>query len=285
MSVRTLAAAVLALARATRLAAAAAIAAAACAASAAASTAPADAAATAGRDAGAPTLTVYAAASLTDALGEIAVAWTHAGGHPVRLSFAASSVLARQVEAGARADAFVSADATWMDYLERRGLLVPRTRANVAGNTLVLIAPADSRVSLAIGPGFPLRAALGRGRLALADPDTVPAGRYARAALATFGVWSEVATRTAVADDVRRALAFVARGEAPLGVVYETDARREPRVRIVDRFPASSHPPVEYPAAALRGGAPDGARFVEFLRGPVAAAIFARHGFTPAAVR
>jgi molybdate transport system substrate-binding protein len=236
-------------------------------------------------DGGAKPLTVYAAASLTDALGEIAAAYTRAGGRPVRLSFAATSVLARQIEAGARADAFVSADRAWLDYLEQRGRLVPGTRTNVAGNMLVLIAPADSPVSLAIGPGFPLRAALGEGRLALADPESVPAGRYARAALETFGAWTQVASRVAAADDVRRALAFVARGEAPLGIVYATDARREPRVRIVARFPAASHPPIEYPAAALRDGDAEGARFVEYLRSSAAAAIFARHGFTTPAGR
>jgi molybdate transport system substrate-binding protein len=225
-------------------------------------------------------LTVYAAASLTDALGEVAAAYTRARGRPVRLSFAATSVLARQIEAGAQADAFVAADRAWLDYLEQRGRLMPGTRTNVAGNTLVLIAPADSAVSLAIGPGFPLRAALGDDRLALADPESVPAGRYARAALQAFGAWTEVASRIAAADDVRRALAFVARGEAPLGIVYATDARREPRVRVVAPFPASSHPPIEYPAAALRDGDPEAARFIEYLRSPAAAAILARHGFT-----
>jgi molybdate transport system substrate-binding protein len=237
------------------------------------------------RDGGAKPLTVYAAASLTDVLGEIATAYTHARGRPVRLSFAATSVLARQIEAGAEADAFVSADRAWLDYLEQRGRLAPGTRTNVAGNTLVLIAPADSPVSIAIGPGFPLRAALGEGRLALADPESVPAGRYARAALETYGAWTQVASRIAAADDVRRALAFVARGEAPLGIVYATDARREPRVRVVARFPAASHPPIEYPAAALRDGHAEGARFVEYLQSPAAAAIFARHGFTPPAGR
>jgi molybdate transport system substrate-binding protein len=229
---------------------------------------------------GAKPLTVYAAASLTDALGEIAAAYTQARGRPVRLSFAATSVLARQIEAGAQADAFVSADRAWLDYLEQRGRLVPGTRTNVAGNALVLIAPADSPVSLAIGPGVRLRAALGDGRLALADPESVPAGRYARAALETFGAWPQVASRVAAADDVRRALAFVARGEAPLGIVYATDAMREPRVRVVARFPATSHPPIEYPAAALRDGDAEGARFVDYLRSPVAAEIFTRYGFT-----
>lgn len=225
-------------------------------------------------------LTVFAAASLTDVLEPIGRAFTAATGTPVRFSFAASSVLARQVESGAPADAFISADQEWMDYLQQRGFIDAGTRSDVVSNTLVLVAPAGSPVQLRIASGFPLAKELGeRGRLAVADPDTVPAGRYAKAALSALGVWEGVAGRLVPADNVRTALNFVARGEAPLGIVYGTDARAEARVRIVDVFPAASHEPIRYPAAVIAKAAPGARSFLDFLSGPAAREQFDKAGF------
>lgn len=225
-------------------------------------------------------VTVFAAASLTDALGEIGRVYTARFGRPVRFSFASSSVIARQIEGGARADLFVSADRQWMDHVEARGLIDNATRRDILRGRLALIAPRASTLRLAIRPGFPLVAALGRrGRLATGDPDFVPAGRYARAALRRLGVWDAVAGRLVRAENVRVALAYVARGEAPLGIVYETDARMQPGVRIVGLFPAASHPPIVYPAAVTRRAAPGTRAFYAFMRGPTGAAIFRRHGF------
>lgn len=225
-------------------------------------------------------LLVFAAASLTDALETLGAQYTARTRRPVKFSFAASSTLARQIEAGTRADVFFSADHEWMDYLEQRGLIAPRTRRDIIANRLVLIAPADSRIELRIARGFAIADALGRGRLATGDPDTVPVGRYARTALTSLGVWNEVAPRLARADNVRSALAFVARGETPLGIVYETDALIEKRVRLVDVFPANTHPPIRYPAAATRYAVPAG-EFVEFLQSRAAQEIFRRYGFRP----
>lgn len=232
-----------------------------------------------------PAITVFAAASLTNVLGELAADFTRETGTPVTLSFAASSALARQIEAGARVDAFVSADQEWMDYLAERRLIMPASRRDIAGNALVLIAPADSEVALAVAPDFPLARALGDSRLAVADPATVPAGRYAKAALSKLGVWDSVAGKLANADNVRAALAFVARGEAPLGIVYSTDAQIEKKVRIVGVFPADSHAPIAYPAAVPVGGQPAGAAFLDFLGRPASQAVFARYGFTTAVAR
>ena len=229
-----------------------------------------------------PTLLVFAAASLTDALGEadrVFSAETHVA---VKTSYAASSVLAKQIEAGAHADVFVSADREWMDYLEKRGLLRAGTRRDVLGNALVLIAPADSTVQLKIAPGFALVAALRDGRLASADPDSVPAGLYARAALTKLGVWDEVAPHLARAENVRAALAYVARGETPLGIVYQTDALADKHVRVVDVFPADTHPPIIYPAAVTAVGRPKAARYLDFLRSESARQVFVRYGFTAA---
>jgi molybdate transport system substrate-binding protein len=227
-------------------------------------------------------LVVFAAVSLTDALGKVAAEWSRIGNSAPRLSFAASSALARQVEAGARADVFVAADQEWMDYLAARGLIRGDSRRDILGNRLVLIAPADSVLALKITAGFPLAAALGRGRLATGDPDIVPVGRYARTALTSLGVWGEVADRLVRADNVRVALAYVARGEAPLGIVYATDAQAEPRVRVIDTFPADSHAPITYPAAVLRDARPRAQDFLDFLRGEAAGRIFAAAGFLPA---
>ena len=171
----------------------------------------------------------------------------------MKLSFAASSVLARQIEAGGKVDAFISADQEWMDYLQSRNLIDRASRVNIAGNRLVLIAPADSGSSSRSRRASKLADALGAGRLATGDPDTVPVGRYARSALTTLGVWNQVADRLVRADNVRSAMMFVARGEVPLGIVYTTDAAVDSKVRIVDIFPANTHAPITYPAAAIRG--------------------------------
>jgi len=198
----------------------------------------------------------------------------------VNASYAASSVLAKQIEAGAPADAFFSADLAWVDYLDERGLLERGSRRDVLGNSLVLIAPADSPLRLSIAPGFDLTAALGEGRLATADPDSVPAGKYARAALTRLGVWQSVSDRLVRGENVRAALAYVARGEAPLGIVYQTDAQAEKRVRVVGVFPEDSHPPITYALALTVRARPEAARFADFLASEAARQIFTRHGFT-----
>lgn len=225
-------------------------------------------------------VTVFAAASLTNALQDVGKAYTARTGAPVRFSFASSAVIARQLEAGAAADLFVSADLDWMDYAHARGAIDAGSRRNLLHGRLALVAPVASRTTLKIRPGFPLAAALGaRGRLALGDPDYVPAGKYAQAALTRLGVWDQVAGRIVKADNVRVALAYVARGEAPLGVVYETDARVEPKVRVVGVFPAGSHPPIVYPVALTRRAGPGARDFHAFLSGREARAIFQRYGF------
>lgn len=224
-------------------------------------------------------LTVFAAASLTDVLQELSRQYTRESDVTVELSFAATSTLARQVESGAHVDVFFSADQEWMDYLDQHGLIQKPTRRDLLGNRLALIAPAASSIRLQIKPKFPLLAALNGGRLATGDPDSVPVGRYARAALTKLGVWDDLADHLVRADNVRSALAFVARGEAPLGIVYETDARVDNRVRIVGLFPADSHPPITYPIALTSTANAKAASFVEFLRGPTATAAFERAGF------
>jgi molybdate transport system substrate-binding protein len=190
-------------------------------------------------------------------------------------------VLAKQIEAGAPAGVFVSADPEWMDYLAQRGLIEAGSRRDLLGNRLVLIAPADSRVMLRLTPGAPLAAALGGGRLATGDPDAVPAGRYAREALIALGLWNKVSSRLVRAENVRAALEYVARGEAPLGIVYRTDALADKRVRIVDTFAADSHEPIIYPLALTVHAGAAAARFATFLESPAARQIFARYGFEP----
>jgi molybdate transport system substrate-binding protein len=228
---------------------------------------------------GAQVLAVFAAASLKESLDEVARAFERDTGRHVRVSYGASSALARQIEAGAPADLFVSADTDWADYLEARGLARPADRVNLLANDLVLVAPAKSTTRLAIAPGFALDTALAGGRLAIADPRAVPAGKYARAALESLGVWKQVEARTAPAENVRSALAFVARGDAPLGIVYRTDALAEKAVRIVDTFPASSHAPIVYPFVALGRGGPAARELRDYCAGPAARAIWLRHGF------
>ena len=222
---------------------------------------------------------VFAAASLTDVLEEIGGAYRAKTQQVIGFSFAASSILARQIEAGAAADVFISADEEWMDYLEGRGVVESGSRVNVAGNDLVLIAAADSTIELRIAPEFPLAKALGRGRLATGDPDIVPAGRYARAALTSMGVWDDVERRLVGAESVRTALAFVARGEVPVGIVYRTDALVEKRVRIVDTFPEESYPKIVYPAAVVKGAKPGASEFVAYLLSTDAQRVFRKHGF------
>lgn len=225
-------------------------------------------------------LTVFAAASLTNVLQQIGTAYTADTQIQVRFSFAASSALARQIESGAPVDAFVSADQDWMNYLQDRQLIDASSRANVASNSLVLIAPLDGNPGLKIAPGFRLAEALGaQGRLATGDPAVVPVGKYAQAALTKLGVWSTVEKRIVAADNVRTALNFVARGEAPLGIVYATDARVEPKVKVIDTFPASTHEPITYPAAATKTGGADAAAFVKYLTGARAQALFEQAGF------
>jgi molybdate transport system substrate-binding protein len=223
-------------------------------------------------------VTVFAAASLKNALDEVNLAYGAHGG-PARASYASSSVIARQIEAGAPADVFISADTDWMDELAKRGLIAAGSRRDLLTNRLVLIAPKDSPVRLKIAPGMDLAAALGGGRLAIGGPD-VPAGRYAEAALEALGVWPSVKDHLAPGENVRATLAFVARGEAPLGIVYETDAEIEPAVRVVGVFPASSHPPIVYPAALVATSRnPAASAYLAFLRSPRAGAIFRRYGF------
>jgi molybdate transport system substrate-binding protein len=234
-----------------------------------------------GANQGAPRpVVVFAAASLKNALDEAAAAARREVGVELRISYAATSALARQIEAGAPAEIFLSADEDWMNYVAARGLIRQETRVALLGNRLVLVAPRDRAVSLRIAPGFGLAAALGDSRLALADPASVPAGKYARAALESLGVWASVRNRVAPADNVRAALVLVARGEAPLGIVYITDAQAEPAVRIVDTFPEHTHPRIVYPAALTAGASPTAARLLAFLQSPTARAVFARHGFT-----
>jgi molybdate transport system substrate-binding protein len=230
----------------------------------------------------AKTVLVFGAASLTDVLDELGHAFTARTQVQVKSSLAASSVLAKQIEAGAPADVFFSADLDWMDYLEQRKLLRPGSRHDVVLNRLVLIAPADSKIAVRIAPGFDLLKALGDGKLATGDPDSVPVGKYAQAALQKLGVWDQVASRIVRAENVRSALAFVARGEAPLGIVYRTDALAEKRVRIVDVFPEDSHPPVTYPIALTTRAGPEAQRFVDFVTSDAAKPIFRKYGFQPA---
>jgi molybdate transport system substrate-binding protein len=227
----------------------------------------------------ADTVTVFAASSLTDALKAIGAQYAAETGRQVRFSFGASSAIARQIESGAPAQLFFSADADWMDYLQQRSLIRSETRRNLLGNRLVLIAPSDSALRLKIAPGFALTAALHGGRLATGDPDSVPVGRYAKSALTSLGVWNDVADHIVRAENVRAAMLFVDRGEAPLGIVYQSDAMIDPRVRVVDAFPTRSHPPIVYPAALTRSGGAAAQAFLDYVRGPRGQAIFRKYGF------
>ncbi|HWA22146.1 MAG TPA: molybdate ABC transporter substrate-binding protein [Caulobacterales bacterium] len=226
-------------------------------------------------------LLVYAASSLTDALNQAADAYAAAGRVRPTLSYAASSTLARQIEQGARADLFISADEDWMNYLAERKLIEPATRVSILSNKLVLVAPADRPLKVKIAPGFDLNGALAGGKLAMADPESVPAGKYGRAALQALGAWNAVEADVARAENVRAALRFVETGDAAAGIVYFTDARASgDKVVIVGEFPQSSFPKISYPLAAIKGGQSEEAKaFAAFLRGPKAQAIFRSQGF------
>jgi molybdate transport system substrate-binding protein len=225
-------------------------------------------------------VTVFAAASLTNALEEVGKAYKAQGG-AVKFSFASSSTLAKQIEQGAPADIYISADEQWMDYLAQKRAIETDTRASKLGNTLVLIAPADSVQRIDIKPGFDLAGALKDGRLAVGDPAHVPAGKYAEQALRNLNVWSVAEPKLARADNVRTALALVERGEAPLGIVYGTDAEVSDKVKIVGVFPSGSHPAISYPFAITAGrNTPEVLRFFQFLSGPQARAVYQKYGFS-----
>ena len=227
------------------------------------------------------TVTVFAAASLTEAIKEIAIQWTAAGHPSPRLSFGASSTLARQIEQGAPVNVFASADEKWMNYLAEKNLIVPEMRKSLLGNELVLIVPADRPRRVTIAPGFDLPGLLGPGgRLATGDPAHVPVGLYAEQALRKLGFWDRAAPVLARTEDVRAALLLVERGEAPAGIVYATDAAASKGVTVAGTFPPDSHDPVSYPFAVTRAGDTAEARaLLAFLSGPQARAVFARFGF------
>lgn len=227
-------------------------------------------------------LRIFAAASLKTAFDEISTNYQKASATTLKISYAASSALAKQIEQLAPADVFVSADGEWMDYLQGQSLIVAASRADVIANRLVLIAPATAAVTLTVEPGFKLAEALGAdGRLAVADVNAVPAGKYAKAALTSLGIWTSVENRLAQSDNVRAALSFVARAEAPLGIVYASDAAAEPRVKIVGIFPEASHPLIRYPAAVVTPS-PQQARaadFISYLQSDPARQTFLANGF------
>lgn len=223
---------------------------------------------------------VFAAASLKNALDEAGAAWKAESGKAIVASYAASSALAKQIEQGAPADMFISADLDWMDYLDKKSFINPATRKNLLGNTLVLVAQAGSGTKLDLEPGADLAGALAGGKLAMGEVKSVPAGKYGKAALEKLGLWTSVEKNVAMTENVRAALALVARAEAKLGIVYATDAKAEPKVEIAGTFPADSHPPIIYPAA-LTGQAsnPDASAFLSFLSSPKAGEIFKSQGF------
>jgi molybdate transport system substrate-binding protein len=226
-------------------------------------------------------LVVFAAASLKNALDDIAGQWQRESGKKTVISYAASNTLIKQIEQGAPADIFISADLDWMDYGQQKGLIRPDSRSNLLGNRLVLIAPKDSSISATIQPGLDLAALLKGGRLAMGNVDAVPAGRYGKAALEKLGAWNGVKDKIAQAESVRAALVLVARGEAPLGIVYQTDAASDPSVKIVGTFPESAHPPIIYPIALTKESTnPEARAFLSYLRSPAARAAFERQGFT-----
>jgi molybdate transport system substrate-binding protein len=225
-------------------------------------------------------ITVFAAASMKNALDEVDSLFTAQNGIKIVASYAASSSLMKQIEQGAPAEIFLSADIDWMDYGAKHNLIKNDTRENLLGNRLVLIAPKDSKISsVTIAPGFDLAALAGNGRIATGDVRAVPAGLYAKAALEKLGIWSSVESKIAMAENVRAALVLVARGEAPLGIVYETDAKIDPSVKIIGVFPDDSHPPIVYPVAITKDAKPDTAQYLAFLTTPKAKAVFERYGF------
>jgi molybdate transport system substrate-binding protein len=225
-------------------------------------------------------LTVFAAASMKNALDDVDSAYTAKTGVKVVASYAASSALAKQIEQGAPADVFVSADTDWMDYVIGKKDITTSTRVDLLGNSIVLIAPKDSKIdNVTIGPGFDLAKLAGDGKIATGDVRAVPVGKYAKAALDKLGAWQAAAPKFAMAESVRAALTLVARGEAALGIVYSTDAKVEPEVKIVGTFPADSHPPIIYPVAATATAKAEGADYLAFLRTSTAKTIFEKYGF------
>src|SRR5262245_35069517 len=227
------------------------------------------------------TLTVFAAASMKNAVDDINAEYTKRTGVKVTSSYAASSALAKQIESGAPADVFASADLEWMDYVAGKKLIKEDTRANLLGNRLVLIAPKDSKIgNVTIGQGFDLAKLAGDGRIATGDVRAVPVGKYAKAALEKLGSWTAAEPKFAMTENVRAALALVARGEAPLGIVYETDAKVEPNVKIVGHFPEDSHPAIIYPVALTVNASPEAASYLSFLRSGASKAVFEKYGFT-----
>ena len=223
---------------------------------------------------------VFAAASLKESMDEQARLFQTQSGHRVIVSYGASNALARQIEAGAPADLFISADSEWMNYVEQRQMLAAATRVDLLRNTLVLVAPASSTVIMKVEPHFPLAAALGKDKLAMANPDSVPAGKYGKAALQSLGVWDSVQRNVVRAENVRAALVLVARREAPFGIVYATDAGAESGVKIIGTFPPASHPPIVYPAAMLATSkSPTARALLDYLRSAPARAVWTRHGF------
>jgi molybdate transport system substrate-binding protein len=226
------------------------------------------------------TLVVFAAASMKNALDDIDTAFTAKTGVKVSASYAASSTLAKQIEQGAPADIFVSADTDWMDYAISKKNINEATRVNLLGNSIVLIAPKDSKIDdVAIGPGFDLAKLAGDGKIATGDVKAVPVGKYAKAALEKLGAWQAAEPKFAMAESVRAALTLVARGEAVLGIVYSTDAKVEPGVKIVGTFPADSHPPIIYPVAATATAKPEANDYMAFLRSQAAKTVLEKYGF------
>jgi molybdate transport system substrate-binding protein len=226
-------------------------------------------------------ITVFAAASMKNAVDDIDAAFTKKTGIKVVVSYAATPALMKQIEQGAPADVFASADIEWMDYGAQHKLIKDDTRVNLLGNRLVLIAPKDSKIeTVDIRPGFDLATLAGDGRIVTADVRSVPAGKYAKAALETLGAWTAAERKFAMVDNVRAALLLVARGEAVLGIVYETDAKVEPSVKIVGHFPADSHPTIAYPVALTATAKPEAAQYLAFLRSQDAKVVFEKYGFS-----
>jgi len=227
-------------------------------------------------------LTVFAAASMRNALDAVNAAFTRVTDIKVTASYAASSALAKQIAQGAPADVYISANERWMDFLQNKKLVAPGSRIDLLGNSLVLIAPKDSKLDkVEIGRGFDIARLAGDGRIAVADIRAVPAGLYAKAALQSLGAWQAAEAKLAQSENVRATLAYVARGETPLGIVYATDAQAEPKVKTIGVFPAGSHPPITYPVAAIAGRQNTAVtRYLHFLQIPAARAIFERNGFS-----
>ena len=223
---------------------------------------------------------VFAAASLKNALDKVSANWEQESGQTIKASYAASSTLAKQIEQDAPAQIFISADLDWMDYVASKELIKKESRSDLLGNKLVLIAPKDSSVSLDLKPGADLAKSLGNGRLAVGNVDSIPAGKYAKAALEKLGFWDGVSNKLAQAESVRAALLLVSRGEAPLGIVYQTDAAADPNVKVVATFPADSHPPIIYPIALTTKANEAAAALLDYIKSPKAAPAFEAQGFT-----